>query len=176
MFKKVLIATDGSPCAEKALEVGADIASKYGAQLCVVHVLLEGEVSESLRRLAEVENLLGYAAQPETRAVGATEMATVGYRAKTAVDEARSYRILAAVGERILGAAQAIAKEHGVSNVSTRMADGDPVREILKAVEEEKADLVVCGTRGLSDFRALMLGSVSHKLAHLSPVTCITVR
>ena len=126
--------------------------------------------------MADVENLLGYAQQPPARAVGATEMGAVGYRARTAEDEARSYRILSAIGERILGTSQAIAQEHGVRDVSTHIADGDPTKEILKAIEEENADLVVCGTRGLTDFRALMLGSVSHKLSHLSPVTCITVR
>lgn len=176
MFKKVLIATDGSPHSERAVEVGADIASKYDADVCIVHVLLSGEVSEALMRLAEVENLVGYAPRSPSRAVGATEMATVGHQARTAEDEARSYRVLTAVGERILGTSESIAQEHGVRHVATRLADGDPTGEILKAAEEEKADLVVCGTRGLSDFRALMLGSVSHKLSHLSPVTCITVR
>ena len=176
MFKKVLIATDGSPHAEKAVGVGADIASKYGAAVCIVHVLLSGEVADSLKRMAEVENLLGYAQQPPARTVGATEMGALGYQARTAEDEARSYRILGAIGERILGTSQAIAQEHGARNVTTHLADGDPTRKILDAIEEEKADLVVCGTRGLTDFRALMLGSVSHKLSHLSPVTCITVR
>lgn len=176
MFSKVLIATDGSPHAEKAVELGSDIASKYGADVCVVHVLLGSEVSESLMRLAEVENLVGEDKRAPAEQVAATEMGAVGYKAHTAEDEARSYRVLNAIGERILGSSQAIAKEHGVGNVSTRMADGDPTKEILKAAEEEKADLIVCGARGLSDFRALLLGSVSHKVSHLSPVTCITVR
>lgn len=176
MFKKVLIATDGSPHAEKAVEVGADIASKYGAAICVVHVLLSGEVSDSLKHMAQVENLLGPAKEPPARTVGAAEMGALGYRARTAEDEARAYRILSAIGERILGRSQAIAQEHGVRKVSTHLADGNPTKEILRAAEEEKADLVVCGARGLSDFRALLLGSVSHKLSHLSPVTCITVR
>lgn len=176
MFSRILIATDGSPHAEKAVEVGADIASKYGAAVIVVHVLLGGEVSESLSRLAEVENMVPPESPDVSGRIGATEMGAVGYRARTAEDEARSYRVLNAIGERILGTSQAIAQEHGARNVKTRVADGDPTKEILKAAEEEKADLIVCGARGLSDLRALMLGSVSHKLSHLAPVTCITVR
>jgi nucleotide-binding universal stress UspA family protein len=34
----------------------------------------------------------------------------------------------------------------------------------------------VTGARGLSDISSLLLGSVSHRLAHLAPVTCVTVR
>ena len=58
--------------------------------------------------------------------------------------------------------------------VSNRKARHDYL--ILETVEAEQADLVVSGARGLSDLKALMVGSVSHKLSHLSPVTCVTVR
>ncbi len=176
MFKKVLVATDGSPHAEKAVAVGADIASKYGAALCIVHVLLGGEPSESLKRMAEVEHLLGEAKQPSPPPSQGPELGAVGYRTRTAEEEARSYRILNAIGEKVLESSCAIAREHGIRDASTRIVDGDPTKEILKAAEEESSDLLVCGARGLSDLRALLLGSVSHKLSHLSPMTCITVR
>ena len=39
-----------------------------------------------------------------------------------------------------------------------------------------QVDLIVVGTRGLSDLKGLLMGSVSHKLGQLSKVTCITVK
>ena len=38
------------------------------------------------------------------------------------------------------------------------------------------ADMIVSGARGLSNIKARFVGSVSHKLAQLSPVTCVSVR
>ena len=35
---------------------------------------------------------------------------------------------------------------------------------------------VVVGSRGLSEIRGLLLGSVSHKVCQLAPCTCVTVK
>ncbi|WP_180901977.1 universal stress protein [Martelella soudanensis] len=47
---------------------------------------------------------------------------------------------------------------------------------ILDAIRERKVDTVVLGSRGLGDVAGLLLGSVSHKVTHLAPCTCIVVR
>ena len=46
-----------------------------------------------------------------------------------------------------------------VSNILVRM--GDPVEEILKAVDEEGCDVIVLGTRGKGFLEQTVLGSVS---------------
>jgi nucleotide-binding universal stress UspA family protein len=43
-------------------------------------------------------------------------------------------------------------------------------------VQREKANLVVVGHRGLSNFAGLLFGSVSGRVAQLAPCTCISVR
>jgi nucleotide-binding universal stress UspA family protein len=55
MISKILIATDGSTTAGKAVEIGCDLAAKYGAEVVLLHILLRGEVSENLRHMAEIE-------------------------------------------------------------------------------------------------------------------------
>lgn len=44
--------------------------------------------------------------------------------------------------------------------------EGDPAEMIHEAARVEKCDLIVMGTRGLTDFQGMALGSVSHKVLH----------
>lgn len=44
---------------------------------------------------------------------------------------------------------------------------GYPSKVISDAVEEEKYDLLVIGSRGMGSFGEVVLGSVSHKVLHL---------
>ncbi len=54
---------------------------------------------------------------------------------------------------------------------SRRLAlDGPPVMALLRAVEEESADLIVVGSRGVGGFSELLLGSTSTQLAQHAPV------
>ena len=48
--------------------------------------------------------------------------------------------------------------------------------EILHSIDVNKVDLIVMGTRGLSDIKGLLLGSVSHKLIQLAPCPTLTVK
>ena len=57
MIKKVLIATDGSEHARKAVVLGADIAGRYDAEVILLNVLLRNEVSEDLMRMVRIEHL-----------------------------------------------------------------------------------------------------------------------
>ena len=43
---------------------------------------------------------------------------------------------------------------------------GDPREEIVAKVEEEKADIVVCGSRGMGALKRAFVGSVSDYLVH----------
>jgi len=47
-----------------------------------------------------------------------------------------------------------------------KLLEGVPADEIVKAAEAEKVDLIVLGSRGLTEVRAFLLGSVSDKISH----------
>jgi nucleotide-binding universal stress UspA family protein len=51
--------------------------------------------------------------------------------------------------------------------------EGDPAQAILVAAEDNNCDLIVMGTRGLSDFIGMALGSVSHKV--LQATSCMVL-
>jgi nucleotide-binding universal stress UspA family protein len=61
----------------------------------------------------------------------------------------------------------------GVASVSTIAEDGDPASVLLDLCRS--ADLLVLGRRGRGRLSGLLLGSVSQKLATLSPVPMVIV-
>ncbi len=85
-------------------------------------------------------------------------------------------RVLKAVGWKILEQGERVARGAGVRDIDTRIDEGDPARAILDCARREDADLIVVGSRGLSDISGLLLGSVSHKVSQLAECTCITVK
>lgn len=146
MIKHVLVPVDGSAYSKKALELGCDLADKYEAQLTILNVTYDSSHDQTM--------VLGSAAV--TYQVDQEEL-----------DEA---------GRQILQASSDLAKEKGCASVKTCLRQGSPVKEILDCCKEESADMIVLGSRGLSDIAGLFLGSVSHKVNHLAECTCITVR
>lgn len=173
MIKKVLVAIDGSDHAAKAVAFGADIAAKYGAELILAHVLLRQALPRDLKRIAEAEHLVA----GEGRQVAAEAAAGLGSYLNLADGKvAMTTDILREIGNKILDNAERSALDHGAVKITKRIEDGKPVDVILNIAKSEKADLIVTGARGLSDMKALFAGSVSHKVAQMSPVTCVTVR
>ena len=55
-------------------------------------------------------------------------------------------------------------------------SSGRVAPEILSVAEEVNADLIVVGSRGLSDFSGLLVGSVSHKLIQHANCPVLVVR
>jgi nucleotide-binding universal stress UspA family protein len=80
------------------------------------------------------------------------------------------------IAEHLIGAAETEARDSGARDVSTVVLDGDPARRILECAEQEDTDCIVMGSRGLSDIRALVLGSVSQKVSNAATCTCIAVK
>jgi len=53
--------------------------------------------------------------------------------------------------------------------------EGDPSSVIVGAAKEHKVDLIVMGTRGLTDLAGVVIGSVSHKVLHAAPCMVLLV-
>ena len=67
------------------------------------------------------------------------------------------------VAEGITAPLQALLEERGVE-CEVLVLEGDPAEAIVGAASDEKCDLIVMGTRGLSNLQGIALGSVSHKV------------
>ncbi len=60
--------------------------------------------------------------------------------------------------------------------VKTGLKRGDAATEIIEYVRKNQVDLIVAGSRGLSQMRSWLLGSVSRKLVHYSNCSILVVR
>jgi nucleotide-binding universal stress UspA family protein len=68
----------------------------------------------------------------------------------------------------ILDKAAAVAKKAKI-DVVTHPREGDPADAILDVAEENDADLVLVGNKGMTGARRFLLGSVPNKISHHAP-------
>ena len=85
MLTTIVVPTDGSDHADKAVDLAADIAGKYGSRVVLLHVLLHAEAPSDLKHMAEVEHLLeaepaGLGSAPGSRDPETFAMSAVGER------------------------------------------------------------------------------------------------
>jgi len=68
-----------------------------------------------------------------------------------------------------------VAKEAGV-NVQTYARQGDPADAILDVAEEQNADLIIVGNKGMTGAKRFLLGSVPNKVSHHAPCSVLIIR
>jgi nucleotide-binding universal stress UspA family protein len=66
-------------------------------------------------------------------------------------------------------------QRHGISSTPV-LRRGDAATEIIDYVKSNEIDLIVAGSRGLSEFKGWWMGSVSRKLVHYSNCSVLVVK
>jgi nucleotide-binding universal stress UspA family protein len=151
MIRRILAPIDGSQHAWKALDLAADMAQQHGAQLIVLHVVRFEPLPDALRAFAQAERV-------------------------SVEEEEGRYRYARSLGDQLTRAAEARARDNGARDVVARTLDGAPAEQILGLAGSEGVDMIVMGSRRLSDAKAFFLGSVSHQVANHATCTCVTVK
>lgn len=147
MFKNILCAYDGSEHAKKALSTAMRLCKEN--EQTVLHVI------HTIKFEPIPNNVYGE--------MGVSNVQTLY------MDLAKQQ------GEQTLNDAvdtvnQAGLKAHGL------LFYGDPATTILEFAEENNVDLIVMGSRGLSTFKELFLGSVSHKITQSAKCSVLIVK
>ena len=78
------------------------------------------------------------------------------------------------VSSTLEDAAQAI-RDGGVE-VEVHPREGDPADAILDVAEEQGADLIVVGNKGMTGAKRFLLGSVPNKVSHHAPCSVMIIR
>lgn len=137
MFKRILVAVDGSKTSLKALDKAVDFQKLIPEAeiyiLCVYkhHSLFEASLS-------------------------------IGRPADMDIPD----KVLSEYAKEVVNHAKELAKKHGATKVRGFVKAGKPSRVIIKFAEDKEADLIVLGTKGTNnDKDGIFLGSVSHRVA-----------
>jgi nucleotide-binding universal stress UspA family protein len=77
-------------------------------------------------------------------------------------------------GERLLDRVQSLLPLHA-GPTTKHLRIGSPAEVIVSMAEEQKADLIVMGARGLGPIKERLLGSVSHRILTLAPCATLIV-
>jgi nucleotide-binding universal stress UspA family protein len=54
--------------------------------------------------------------------------------------------------------------------------EGDPADAILDVAEEQNADLIIVGNKGMTGAKRFLLGSVPNKVSHHAPCSVMIIR
>jgi nucleotide-binding universal stress UspA family protein len=147
MIKNILVPTDGSTHAKKAIDYASDLASKYDATVHLLHVISKSEIPEGPDRYMDVER----------------------------VEEPRE-QVLKKIGDGIIKSGVTEAKGKGMNNVKSSIVIGDPAEKIVEFAKDNGVDMIIMGSRGLGAMKGILLGSVSSKVCQAAECTCVTVK
>ena len=148
-IKRILLPTDGSESAARAANVAIEVAKKFGAELIVLHV-----IAVPATGVAKAELSPGYDVELQEYFESARK------KADSIVDE-----VIRSAEAKDVKATHLI-QEYSFSIVET----------ILEQATKSNVDLIVIGTRGLTGFKKLLVGSVSSGVVSHAHCSVLIVR
>ena len=146
MNQSILVPVDGSEQSDRAVDMAVSLADKYGGKVTILCVYRHHSLLEASLSMVRP-------AEPE-----------------------HPDKALADYAKDIVMVAKKRALDAGAKDVSAFVKRGPPARTIVSFAEQHGVDTIVMGARGTGDVESFLLGSVSHKVSGLSPVTCVLVK
>jgi len=142
IMKKVLIALDYNPTAQKIAETGYELAKAMGAEVMLLHVISD-PVYYSSTDYSPIMGFTGYL-NSDPLQLNPTEMlksASLNF-----LDKSRNHL--------------------GDNSINTMIAEGDFAGSILKSAKNWHADLIVMGSHSRKWLENIVMGSVTEEVLH----------
>ena len=174
MFKNILVATDGSSMGSKAVAAAASLANELSANLVLLTVVGQGDVSENMVHMFEVEHMIkDRASLSKDRAPTSGVLAPSVRASENAALAAEVHQVMA---ESIMQRSQEEVEKVLQSGLDCVIREGNPAEVILSVASDKGSDLIVMGSRGFGELKSLLMGSVSSKVNQLSSCPCLIVK
>lgn len=148
MFKHILLPTDGSKFADRAVIHGINLAKTLGAKVTLLSVVPE------FRMIADESFAVPMSMQTKQR-----------YEKEAAV-----------IAGKKLAAIQARITKAGVQVASTVVSSDLPYQQIIEVARKRKCDVVVMASHGRSGLTGFLLGSETVKVLTHSKIPVLVVR
>jgi nucleotide-binding universal stress UspA family protein len=149
MFKNLLIATDGSELADKAIKAGLELARLNGAQVTILT-----------------------ATDPVSTGIGSGGFGTID----AGPIVARLEEGYAAEAANLLASARHKAQEAGITAETVHMPRHRPAEGILETAEKTGCDLIVMGSHGRRGLGRLLLGSQAAEVLARAKVPVLIIK
>ena len=144
-MKRILVATDGSDGADRAIDYAAHLAKDTNCDLLIVNVIGgDGLLGNLFSRITDAQQIW-------LKELFSSESAELLARAR---DRARSI---------------------GVGTIQLELRTGDVAQTIIDIAREQEAGTIIVSKRGAGRISGLLLGSVSQKLVSLAPLPVMVV-
>lgn len=155
----VLVMVDGSQYSQRAIDFIGRFPLPPGAEITLMHVMQPLPAPEMMFQSWPPD--LGIAPTVQTQEV----LEALDREAQD--EELQAENLLSRMATRL--------GRHG-RKAGTVLVRGDTVTEVLDHLKTQPTDLIVAGSRGLSQVRGWLLGSVSRKLVHYAPCSVLIVK
>ena len=149
MFKSILVATDGSDLANKAIDIALDMARLNGAALTIVT-----------------------ATDPVATGIGSGGFGTID----AGPIVARLEEAYAAEAADMLAKARHRVQEAGLSAETQHLPRHRPADGILEAAGERGSDLIIMGSHGRRGLNRLLLGSQAAEVLARATIPVLIVK
>jgi nucleotide-binding universal stress UspA family protein len=146
MFASIVAGTDGSDTARTAVRYAIDLARELGARLQIVSAYEPVSGSRLRAEKVDAPEDMEWAINPREDVVA------------------------------LLDAVRLEAEAAGVKQVETFERQGEAADAILDVAEEQRADLIVVGNKGMTGAKRFLLGSVPNRVSHHAPCSVLIVR
>jgi nucleotide-binding universal stress UspA family protein len=148
MYRHILIATDGSALAEKAVSHGLTLAKSVGAKVTALIVVAPFNVNDV----------------PDSKVRPMSE----------AIEQHSEHTRQHA--DRVLSQVADAAKAADVACEIVQIEHGQPYQAIITAAKDKDCDVIVMASHGRSGISALLLGSVTHKVLTHTKIPVLVCR
>lgn len=159
-YEKILVGTDGSETAMRAVDMASDLARSLSTVATVV-CAYEPPTEDELKR---------YRSDPND------PIAQWAAGSESGVPQEFRWRIAGATqAEDVLERAYDHAAARGLE-VEVRAIEGAPAETLINLAESEGFDLIVVGSVGMTGAGRFMLGNVPNRISHHAPTDVLILR
>ena len=152
-MKRILIALDYEPSAEKIAETGYAIATALNAEVTLLHVLAEPAYYSSM----EYSPIMGFSGFINNFDVGLSDTIKNDIQAQSQdfLNKSKSHL--------------------GNENIKTLITEGPFAESIIDAAESEQANIIVMGSHSRRGLDKFLMENVAEKVLHSSKIPVLVI-
>ena len=150
-MKKILIALDYDPSAEPIAETGYALAKAMNAETVLIHVIADALYYSSL----EYSPVMGYTGFSSPDMVPLVNMVELRDASTNFLEQTK--------------------KHLNDPAIQTIVGEGDCATAILEAAKDIQADVIVIGSHSRRGLDKILMGSISEKVLHHTPIPILMI-